>query len=107
MRGDFEVPGYQVEGLLGAGGTGEVWLATEDSSHRQVALKRLRLDPAAGADAVRRLVATLDALDHPHVLRIRRIDATRPNRSSSVITPSPEASVSSCGPVTGSTPVRP
>jgi serine/threonine protein kinase len=74
MRGDFEVPGYQVEGLLGAGGTGEVWLATEASSHRQVALKRLRLDPAAGADAVRRLVATLDALDHPHVLRIRRID---------------------------------
>jgi len=74
MRGDFEVPGYQVEGLLGAGGTGEVWLATEESSHRQVALKRLRLDPAAGADAVRRLVATLDALDHPHVLRIRRID---------------------------------
>lgn len=74
MRGDFEVPGYQVEGLLGAGGTGEVWLATEDSSHRQVALKRLRLDPAAGADAVRRLVATLDALDHPHVLRIRRVD---------------------------------
>lgn len=74
MRGDFEVPGYQVEGLLGAGGTGEVWLATEESSHRQVALKRLRLDPAAGADAVRRLVATLDAIDHPHVLRIRRID---------------------------------
>jgi hypothetical protein len=74
MRGDFEVPGYQVEGLLGAGGTGEVWLATERSSHRQVALKRLRLDPVAGADAVRRLVATLDALDHPHVLRIRRID---------------------------------
>lgn len=74
MRGDFDVPGYQVEGLLGAGGTGEVWLATEESSHRQVALKRLRLDPAAGADAVRRLVATLDALDHPHVLRIRRID---------------------------------
>jgi len=74
MRGDFEVSGYQVEGLLGAGGTGEVWLATEESSHRQVALKRLRLDPAAGADAVRRLVATLDALDHPHVLRIRRVD---------------------------------
>ncbi|HEY8788127.1 MAG TPA: serine/threonine-protein kinase [Actinopolymorphaceae bacterium] len=74
MRGGFEVPGYQVEGLLGAGGTGEVWLATEESSHRQIALKRLRLDPAAGADAVRRLVATLDALDHPHVLRVRRID---------------------------------
>ena len=40
----------------------------------QVALKRLRLDPAVGIDAVRRLMATLDALDHQHLVRVRRIE---------------------------------
>jgi len=73
MRGDFGLPGYQVEGLLGAGPTGEVWLAVEQASREQVALKRLRLDPADGPDAIRRLVATLSSIGHEHLLPIRRV----------------------------------
>ena len=62
-----------MEGLIGAGPSGEVWLATEDSTRDKVAIKRLQLDPVDGSDALRRLVATLDALAHPHLLRIRSI----------------------------------
>ncbi len=79
MRGGQEVPGfedipgYSVEGLIGAGPSGEVWLATEESTRDQVAIKQLQIDPVDGSDALRRLVATLDALAHPHLLRIRSI----------------------------------
>jgi serine/threonine protein kinase len=65
--------GYSVEGLLGDGPSGEVWLAIEESSGDRVAIKRLRLDPVDGPDALRRVVTTLDGLAHPHLLRIRRI----------------------------------
>ena len=68
-----DIPGYSVEGLIGAGPAGEVWLATEESTHHQVAIKRLQLDPVDGSDGLRRLVATLDALGHPHLLRIHSI----------------------------------
>ena len=43
------------------------------STRDKVAIKRLQLDPVDGSDALRRLVATLDALAHPHLLRIRSI----------------------------------
>lgn len=80
MRGGVDIPGYSVEGLIGAGPSGEVWLATEESSRDKVAIKRLQLDPVDGPDTLRRLVATLDALAHPHLLRIRSIagDDDRP-----------------------------
>lgn len=73
MRGGVDIPGYSVEGLIGAGPSGEVWLATQESSRDKVAIKRLQLDPVDGSDALRRLVATLDAIAHPHLLRIRSI----------------------------------
>ena len=73
MQGDFRVEGYDIEGLLGAGPAGEVWLAREESSGAQVALKRLRPRDAAAHDEARRIVALLESLRHPHLLPIREM----------------------------------
>ncbi len=73
MQGDFVVEGYEIEGLLGAGPAGEVWLARDKASHRQVALKRLRPRDDEARDRARRLVSTLDLLDHPHLLGVQQM----------------------------------
>ena len=73
MRSDFEVDGYEIEGLLGAGPTGETWLARDVTSGAQVALHRLSPRDAGSLDQARRLVERLGALDHPHVRRIREL----------------------------------
>lgn len=73
MQGDFVVEGYEIEGLLGAGPAGEVWLARDKASHRQVALKRLRPRDDEARDRARRLVSTLDLLSHPHLLGVQQM----------------------------------
>jgi eukaryotic-like serine/threonine-protein kinase len=73
MQGDFVVEGYEIEGLLGAGPAGEVWLARDKASHRQVALKRLRPRDDEARDKARRLVSTLDVLDHPSLLGVQQM----------------------------------
>ncbi|MBM7788774.1 serine/threonine-protein kinase [Tenggerimyces flavus] len=73
MQGDFVVEGYEIEGLLGAGPAGEVWLARDKASHRQVALKRLRPRDDEARDRARRLVSTLDLLSHPNLLGVQQM----------------------------------
>ncbi len=73
MHGDFHVEGYDIEGLLGAGPAGEVWLAREQSSGLQVALKRVRPRSTEAHDEARRIVSLLDAAGHPHLSRIREM----------------------------------
>ncbi|HEX5277467.1 MAG TPA: hypothetical protein VFW42_07350, partial [Fluviicoccus sp.] len=46
------IPGYTVHGLLGRGGMAEVWLATQDSLQRKVAMKLL-LDSADGVIVIK------------------------------------------------------
>ena len=46
------IPGYTLQHSIGTGGMAEVWLATQDSLGRQVALKIL--SPAMAADPVLR-----------------------------------------------------
>ena len=77
-----EVPGFAVERLLGQGGSALVWLATEQRSGRNFAVKCFRPGPgrAKGAesvteDAVRREIRILSALDHQHLVKAR--DAVR------------------------------
>ncbi|HWA66950.1 MAG TPA: protein kinase [Mycobacteriales bacterium] len=60
MDEPFSVPGYRLLGLLGFGGTGEVWRGVHEASGQPVALKRL-WDPA-GPALVDRLRAEADAL---------------------------------------------
>ncbi|WP_020573292.1 serine/threonine protein kinase [Actinopolymorpha alba] len=73
MRSDFGVDGYEIEGLLGAGATGETWLAREGASGNHVALQRIRPRDAQAAEQIRRLVERLDALARPHLRRIREL----------------------------------
>jgi serine/threonine protein kinase len=73
VRSNFEVDGYEIEGLLGAGSTGETWLARDVTSGGHVALHRLRPRDAGAVDQARRLVERLGALNHPHVRRIREL----------------------------------
>ena len=67
-----DVPGYTVLGLLGRGGMGEVYLASDDASpDRRVAIKRMRhsLDP----ELARRFAVERDALarlDHRAIARL-------------------------------------
>ncbi|MFF1254289.1 serine/threonine-protein kinase [Pseudarthrobacter sp. NPDC058329] len=70
------VSGYAVGRLLGRGGSSSVWLAREERSGREFALKCFR--PAArrssrGAvmteEGIRREIRILSVLDHPHLIK--------------------------------------
>jgi hypothetical protein len=70
----FAVPGFEVVELLGFGATGEVWLAREQASGEEVALKRLRRGAPAGArDRIRHEAGLLASLRHPHLVRLRAV----------------------------------
>lgn len=63
---------YRVEARLGAGGMGEVYVATDETLGRKVALKavrRERLDRDAKA-RFRREARILSQLDHPNICRV-------------------------------------
>ncbi len=72
-----ELGRYRLQQLLGSGGMGEVYLATDISLNRQVAIKVIRAEAAsypeayAAKEAVRlfqRELRAIAALDHPHIL---------------------------------------
>ena len=70
----FAVPGFEVVELMGFGATGEVWLAREQASGEEVALKRLRPGAPAGArDRIRHEAGLLASLGHPHLVRLRAV----------------------------------
>lgn len=77
-----EVPGFAVERLLGQGGSAVVWLAREQKTGRNFAVKCFRSGPARSIrpetvteDAVRREIRILSVLDHQHLVKAR--DAVR------------------------------
>src|SRR5215471_5960004 len=68
---------YRLQQLLGSGGMGEVYLATDLSLNRQLAIKVIRAEAAsypeaqAAQEAARlfqRELRAIAALDHPHIL---------------------------------------
>jgi YVTN family beta-propeller protein len=65
--------GYRIQGLLGRGGMGVVYLAEQERPRRQVALKLL-LDPATAGEGFRtrflRESELAAAIDHPNVLPV-------------------------------------
>lgn len=64
---------YKVEGMLGAGGMGEVYLAFDSVLNRKFALKILPAEYVADADRLqrfRREAQTVSALNHPNIVTI-------------------------------------
>jgi serine/threonine protein kinase len=68
--------GFEVHHLLGAGATGQVWLAREAASGDLVAIKRLH-DPgdAAGRERLLREAVLLAGFTHDHLIRLRSVQA--------------------------------
>ena len=74
-EGDF-VSHYKIHSKLGAGGMGEVYLATDTLLDRKVALKILPSEVTADAHRVRRFLQEAKAassLNHPHILTIHEV----------------------------------
>ncbi|UTW08782.1 serine/threonine-protein kinase [Pseudomonas benzenivorans] len=71
----LEIPGYRVHGRLGKGGMAEVYLATQLSLHRKVAVKvLLSADDQAFSQRFIREGHLLASLHHPSIITIHDID---------------------------------
>src|SRR5215813_11599325 len=67
---------YEVLSRIGAGGMGQVYLATDTSLGRNVAIKLLLAEFTKDRDRVRRFeqeAKTVSALNHPHIITIHEI----------------------------------
>lgn len=74
--GTPNIPGYDLERGIGKGGTGEVWLATQRSLDRRVALKMLSARLEADPTFVERFQAearAAAALNHPNVVTVHDV----------------------------------
>ena len=73
---DIEIPGYEIERELGDGAMAVVYLATQRSLERKVALKVMAAALAADASFCERFLRegkTLARLSHPHTVTIHDI----------------------------------
>jgi serine/threonine protein kinase len=71
----LEIPGYQVHGRLGTGGMAEVYLATQESLHRKVAIKvLLSADDQAFSQRFIKEGHIVASLHHPSIITIYDID---------------------------------
>lgn len=71
----LEIPGYRLHGELGKGGMAEVYLATQESLHRKVAIKVLRsADDEAFSRRFVREAHIVASLNNPSIITIHDID---------------------------------
>lgn len=73
---EFSLAGFDVESLLGFGGSGEVWSARELTTGERVALKRLRGTDGTPSRELQREAALLASARHEHVVRLRSVVPT-------------------------------
>src|SRR5687767_14916321 len=70
---------YKIHSQIGAGGMGEVYLATDTLLDRKVALKLLPGDATSDQQRVRRFLQEAKAassLNHPHIITIHEVGST-------------------------------
>src|SRR6185503_5890397 len=70
---------YKIHSQIGAGGMGEVYLATDTLLDRKVALKLLPSDATSDQNRVRRFLQEAKAassLNHPHIITIHEVGST-------------------------------
>ena len=75
---------YEVIGLLGAGGMGEVYRARDGNLHRDVAVKVLPAgvyDDADRSARFEREARTLASLNHPNIATIHGVEGTGGTRA--------------------------
>jgi len=68
-----DIPGYEITGRLGSGGMGSVWLATQLSTNRKVALKLMLQSYLGSAKAQARFSREVELtarLDHPRIAKV-------------------------------------
>ncbi|MGE8496439.1 MAG: serine/threonine-protein kinase [Pseudomonas sp.] len=71
----IEIPGYRIHGRLGKGGMAEVYLATQESLHRKVAVKvLLSADDEAFSQRFIKEGHIVASLHHPSIITIHDID---------------------------------
>ncbi|MBZ5589666.1 MAG: serine/threonine protein kinase, partial [Acidobacteriia bacterium] len=78
MQPGSRIAHFEVLGLIGAGGMGEVYRARDTRLGREVAIKVLPAEFAADADRLRRFeqeAKAVAALDHPNILAIHDVGA--------------------------------
>src|SRR3954453_24033452 len=76
MGARWQLPGYQVQELVGFGGSGEVWRARVEATGEVVALKRLHSADAVARERLRREAALLSSVAGQHVVRVRDVVMT-------------------------------
>ena len=67
------IPGYEITGRLGSGGMGSVWLATQLSTHRKVAIKIMSQSFFGSEKAQNRFTREVELtarLDHPNIAKV-------------------------------------
>ncbi|MDQ0118572.1 hypothetical protein J2T22_001750 [Pseudarthrobacter defluvii] len=87
-----DVPGYDVGRLLGRGGSADVWLAREQRTGQEYALKCFRAagsgtrsSPGITEEEVRREIRILSVLDHQHLIRAHdAVQGTEPGSGTSL-----------------------
>ncbi|MGH7336403.1 MAG: serine/threonine-protein kinase, partial [Myxococcota bacterium] len=83
LRPGDRIGPFELLGVLGVGGMGEVYRAWDSRLEREVALKALPADVAADADRLARFdreARLLAALDHPHIVRVHSVEEHAGNR---------------------------
>lgn len=72
----FDIPGYRIVRQIGQGGMATVYLATQTSLGRQVAVKVLAAERTPSEELIRRFeneTRTIARLDHPHIVSIYEV----------------------------------